>query len=142
MALDLLSNEGTQGKVERRYRHDLEGFVWTLPWIFAQWDEENEFKLCEAMLGWQSAYNEYVLGAKISFLQNKAITPQPGWADQWELARKLVLHVIGQYIGGLRSQEAEASDAEQYEAFWCAVRQYFAKGCEDEYNAIRAGLGL
>jgi len=33
MALDLLTEEGQQGKVQHLYRHDLESFMWVLVWV-------------------------------------------------------------------------------------------------------------
>ena len=38
MALDLLSDEAWKGNVQRLYRHDLEGFIWILPWVFLQYE--------------------------------------------------------------------------------------------------------
>ena len=39
LALDLLKGEAWAGKVERRYRHDLESFLWVLMWITACYDD-------------------------------------------------------------------------------------------------------
>ncbi|KIM43121.1 hypothetical protein M413DRAFT_51582, partial [Hebeloma cylindrosporum] len=38
LALELLTPDGQGGKVERRYRHDLESFFWVLAWITACYD--------------------------------------------------------------------------------------------------------
>jgi hypothetical protein len=38
LALDLLTEGAQDGKVERRYRHDLESFLWVLMWITACYD--------------------------------------------------------------------------------------------------------
>jgi hypothetical protein len=38
LALDLLTKDAQDGKVERRYRHDLESFLWVLMWIAACYD--------------------------------------------------------------------------------------------------------
>jgi hypothetical protein len=38
LALDLLTKDAQDGKVERRYRHDLESFLWVLMWITACYD--------------------------------------------------------------------------------------------------------
>lgn len=40
MALDLLCDEYWRGEVERLYRHDLEGLIWILPWVFLQFSEK------------------------------------------------------------------------------------------------------
>ena len=36
MAIDLLEEEYWDGEVAHLYRHDLEGFIWILPWVFHQ----------------------------------------------------------------------------------------------------------
>ncbi|KAJ8584443.1 hypothetical protein M405DRAFT_692892, partial [Rhizopogon salebrosus TDB-379] len=33
MALELLTKEGQRGEVKYSYRHDLESFMWVLPWV-------------------------------------------------------------------------------------------------------------
>jgi len=38
MAVDLLTPEYWEGDLRRLYRHDLEGFVWILPWIALRYD--------------------------------------------------------------------------------------------------------
>jgi len=38
MALDLLDPEALDGRVPRLYRHDLEGLVWILVWVFIQYE--------------------------------------------------------------------------------------------------------
>jgi hypothetical protein len=38
LALDLLTEDAQDGKVERRYRHDLESFLWVLMWITTCYD--------------------------------------------------------------------------------------------------------
>ena len=42
LALDLLTADAQDGKVERLYRHDLESFLWVLMWIAACYDSEVE----------------------------------------------------------------------------------------------------
>ncbi|KAG1895317.1 uncharacterized protein F5891DRAFT_1151743 [Suillus fuscotomentosus] len=39
MALELLTEEGQQGKVKHLYRHDLESFMWVFVWIFFRYRE-------------------------------------------------------------------------------------------------------
>jgi hypothetical protein len=38
MALDLLTDEAWDGKVERLYRHDCESFVWVLLWVCCRYE--------------------------------------------------------------------------------------------------------
>ena len=38
MALGLLCREYCDGRMERQYHHDLEGFIWILPWVFLQFE--------------------------------------------------------------------------------------------------------
>ena len=39
MALELLTDQAWNGNVRRLYRHDLEGFIWMLPWVFLQYED-------------------------------------------------------------------------------------------------------
>lgn len=80
------------GRVPRQYRHDLDGYAWTLPWIFAQYDENNEFQPHVHMLyDWQSRSLGGVSGAKLYFgiYGLGASEPQKVWAEMWLLARAL-----------------------------------------------------
>ena len=43
MAVDLLCNSNWRGQKSRLYRHDLEGLIWILPWVFIQY-EDSTFK--------------------------------------------------------------------------------------------------
>src|ERR1700730_4848321 len=58
MALDLLSEEAWRGNLQRLYRHDLEGFIWILPWVFLQFEDS---VLTNPVLdGWRTGdYAEY-----------------------------------------------------------------------------------
>jgi hypothetical protein len=38
MALDLLTDEAWDGKVERLYRHDCKSFVWVLLWVCCRYE--------------------------------------------------------------------------------------------------------
>ena len=42
MALNLLTEDAWEGKIERRYRHDCESFAWVLLWIFCRYDNGKE----------------------------------------------------------------------------------------------------
>jgi len=39
MALDLLTEEGQEGKVQHLYRHDLESFMWVLVWVVLRYKD-------------------------------------------------------------------------------------------------------
>ena len=52
MALDLLSEEAWNRNLQRLYRHDLEGFIWILPWVFLQFEEKE--LMIPALEAWQT----------------------------------------------------------------------------------------
>jgi hypothetical protein len=39
MALDLLSTEAVEGKIEHLYQHDAESFIWVLIWVSIQYED-------------------------------------------------------------------------------------------------------
>jgi len=71
MALDLLTEEGQQGKVKHLYRHDLESFMWVFAWIFLRYRQgvplqENLRPLDE----WATSHAIVCGEKKLAFLTN------------------------------------------------------------------------
>lgn len=66
MALELLTNEGVQGRVPRRYRHDAEGFAWVLAYLCLAFELSPEGQrwrkkinpLCEWLTTYNRCYND------------------------------------------------------------------------------------
>ncbi|KIM43120.1 hypothetical protein M413DRAFT_443930 [Hebeloma cylindrosporum] len=69
LALDLLAADAQGGRVERRYRHELESFFWILAWIIACYDNGVELKsISAAHRLWLHEDLEICSGAKTTML--------------------------------------------------------------------------
>ena len=85
MAIDLLEEEYWDGEVVHLYRHDLEGFIWILPWFVDSKLEVPKFN------NWQMGY-ETCREQKNDFISrftkyNDVVTV---WKAEWRLARRLL----------------------------------------------------
>jgi hypothetical protein len=86
MALDLLT-EAWKGNVQRLYRHDLEGFIWILPWVFLQF-EGKELKI-PVLESWQTGDCAECYGAKPD-LPSRHKGSQELATALWKLAQSLL----------------------------------------------------
>ena len=91
MALDLLTEKAWKGNVQRLYRHDLEGFIWILPWVFLQF-EGKELKI-PALESWQTGDYTECYEAKsnlLSRLMGSQELATASWKAEWRLAESLL----------------------------------------------------
>jgi hypothetical protein len=92
MALDLLTREYWEGKIPRLYRHDLEGLIWILPWVFLQFKARGRVNQC--LRAWQTG--DYTICSKEKFYfldyfyKPKEFSPLESWKTEWWLARSLL----------------------------------------------------
>ena len=85
MALDLLDEKAVAGEKKRLYRHDLEGLIWILPWVFLQY--ENGRLLHPALLAWCTGDHATCLAHKSHFLRTiPDVEPLPFWSTEWDMA--------------------------------------------------------
>ena len=92
MALDLLTKEAWEGKVERLYRHDCESFMWVLLWIFARYDNGAEIK--------KPPFDEFFTSNFLQCYEKKStcdrtipnIKPTTSYKDYWSAAVQLLIH--------------------------------------------------
>jgi len=106
MALDLLTDQAWNGNVQRLYRHDLEGFIWVLPWVFLQF--EDSVLTIPTLEKWQSGDYAECARAKrglFSELQSKDIATE-SWKAEWELTASLLYWLLIEE--GLRGHHSEA----------------------------------
>src|ERR1700730_7139279 len=91
MALDLLSEEAWRGNLQRLYRHDLEGFIWILPWAFLQF--EGKELTIPALEAWQTGDYAGCAKAKrgmMSELDRSKDIATTSWKAEWQLAISLL----------------------------------------------------
>jgi len=97
MALDLLSKKAWTGNLERLYRHDLEGFIWILPWVFLQF--EGKELTIPALEAWHTGDYAECSQAKREMLleldrSNDIATTS--WKAEWQLAISLLGWLLGE----------------------------------------------
>lgn len=91
MALDLLTEKYWEGKIPRLYRHDLEGLIWVLPWVFLQFEGKKRTNLC--LKAWQTGDYRECRRVKLEFLvdyDEPETSPVESWQAEWELASSLL----------------------------------------------------
>jgi len=75
MAVELLENEGFDGKVPRRYDHELESFAWVLVWVsrcvVGGEERERPWRLKQ----WLGNNNDEVYNSKVVFIRNPRKIP-------------------------------------------------------------------
>ena len=71
MAMQLLIDEGFDGKVSRRYDHELESFSWVLVWVSRCVNGGKEIQAPQRLLLWLNNNNETVYMAKLTFIRKK-----------------------------------------------------------------------
>ena len=90
MTLELLTDQAWNGNVRRLYRHDLEGFIWMLPWVFLQY--EDSVLTIPVLEKWQSGdYTECARAKRdlLSEFESEDIATE-SWKAEWELAYPLL----------------------------------------------------
>jgi hypothetical protein len=88
MALDLLTHEYWNGEIKRLYRHDLESFIWILPWVFLQY-EGRKLSNKPVFERWNSGDYIAVGDAKTAYLLNPRRNEKPMecWKEEeWQFA--------------------------------------------------------
>jgi hypothetical protein len=92
MAVDLLSQEGFNGEIARRYRHDLESFSWCLSWIAGCVKDKKE-KAVYPFTKWLRPSFLDVQVAKLAFSFTIYETPfKPSFDHYTTLLRVVVRH--------------------------------------------------
>lgn len=94
MALDLLTNDAWDGKVERLYRHDCESFAWVLLWICCRY--ENGKEISDAPLGQfiTSNYNQCHKEKYSILAQLKQIKPTTSYVKFWPASVALIREFV------------------------------------------------
>ena len=95
MAIGLLTDEYWNGLIEQLYWHDLEAFIWILPFVFF-WYQNGKSQQGTLVKQWMTS-NYITCCKEKSRFQNVEILPKQGWfcqpnsIDHWELVESLLL---------------------------------------------------
>ena len=68
MAAELLENEGFDGKIPRRYEHELESFSWVLVWVSRCVLGGQESRRPQRLEEWLGNHNDEVYKSKLAFV--------------------------------------------------------------------------
>ncbi|RPD62138.1 hypothetical protein L226DRAFT_560766 [Lentinus tigrinus ALCF2SS1-7] len=152
MAIELLVPGAFKGPEKRRYRHDLEVFVWILVGVLLTYDRDNVAHKVRTTSRWISPSE--VVDAKQLFLlgiDRSNAQPQEKWEGHWGLVklmrvvfRDLVVTPMIELADG-NTVPPEPSDEDVYAAFWDKIdKHYMSLGDEglQELLAIRKYLCL
>jgi len=99
MAVELLKNEGFDGKIPRRYDHELESFSWVLVWVSRSVLSGQESQAPRRLHQWLNNSNDSVYMSKLAFIDEKGEIPTTSdyeswgvisdtWVDIWDDYRK------------------------------------------------------
>ena len=74
MALELLDDEYWKGNITRRYHHELEAFIWMLPFVFLAYDDGKFDRKAPFVVDWMTSDHNTCRDKKVGFA-NLKITP-------------------------------------------------------------------
>ena len=100
MAMELLHEEGFEGKTPRRYRHELESFAWVLVWVSRCVLDGEERERPPPLNEWLGNNNYEVYKSKLAFMFHQRDTPMTpdyesfgmaidSWVDIWDSYQRL-----------------------------------------------------
>jgi len=75
MAVELLENEGFDGKIPRRYEHELESFSWVLVWVSRCVLGSQESRPPRRLQEWLGNNNDEVYKSKVTFIRDQREFP-------------------------------------------------------------------
>lgn len=109
MALDLLTQEGFRGDVPRLYRHDLESFIWVLPYqlLYGLNSAQDDM-----LRKWDTADYDQCLAQKHSFLFEPNYQPRPGYEAVWKEVGLPAVWWLRQHISAVSEQRRNPVSAE------------------------------
>jgi len=83
MALELLEDEGFDGKIPRRYDHELESFSWVLVWVSRCVLSGHESERPPRLHEWLGNSNHEVFKSKVGFITQRRKIPTTSDYETW-----------------------------------------------------------
>ncbi|CAL1716200.1 unnamed protein product [Somion occarium] len=98
MSLDLLNRKFWLGHIRRQYRHDLESFIWMLPWAVLCYQDCERKETQDPIRSWQTGNYRQCRKEKTDFFASMAVLQEdrripPQWMAFWPLLRNLMYRV-------------------------------------------------
>jgi hypothetical protein len=122
MALALLTDKYWNGEIERKYRHELEAFIWVLPFVFLRY-QNGESQQGTPVDPWMTANYHACFNEKSGFrtfpkLPEMKERCQSDFKDHWELAQWLIL-LLGNIDDKTYYQStSEVNDSQRLASVW------------------------
>ncbi len=91
MALDLLCKEYWEGKVTRRYHHELEAFIWMLPFVFLGYDNGKLDPKNQFIKDWITSDYLTCMEKKLAFITTKLAAAHSSVGSAFENYKWLML---------------------------------------------------
>jgi len=130
MPLDLLTGKAWDGNVRHLYRHDLEGFIWILPWVFLQY--EDSLLTIPVLQEWQTGDYAQCAKAKNSLIheiRSGDVAATESWKAEWELAISLLYWLQGEEAARGQNRTAPPrSPKDVFNSFYnamCLAREHY-----------------
>lgn len=150
MALDLLHEAYWKGEIERLYRHDLEGLIWVLPWVFLQY--ENGVRVKDDLNTWCTGDYDQCYKEKRCFLDDFCDNPPTiSFVSEWNSAVSALKWLSDAHVARKSAKTQpfltsiattgsllEKSPQDTYQAFWQAFGKVKA---DDRSCSVIKALG-
>ena len=109
MAVELLTKEYWNGSIERLYRHELEAFIWILPFVFLRY-QNGKSQRGTLVDQWMTSdyiacYKEKSAFQNVRDLSKKKRLCQSDFIDHWELVQSLLLWNTEVDVAALRGMD-------------------------------------
>jgi hypothetical protein len=120
MAIDLLNDKYWRGEIARVYRHELEAFIWILPFVFLRYNDQKHDPRT-LVENWMTSDYEDCARRKFIFLKPSTLPEierlcKPDYIEQWRLAQHLLSWLIR--VDLMLSTRSEHDDFETAATHW------------------------
>ncbi|KAI0316705.1 hypothetical protein OF83DRAFT_222849 [Amylostereum chailletii] len=161
MPIHLLCKEFWEGRLVRSYRHELEGCMWKLPWIFLQYGEDKKQRDHPQIDKWLTHDPEDLYDKKVAFASNASkpadIISLARWDGLWPFARGLmglirnasprpftppratIIGLFGHIIRPSPPKNLDFSREVEYQLLWTVLKQELG---DSAFTIMRDYLGL
>jgi hypothetical protein len=105
MTIELLTQEGIEGKVKHMYWHDAESFIWVLAWVSLRYQGGQLLLQGRPLHEWLKVDAIQCRKEKSDFLymSRRRSRPSPSHTNSWSIARSALRCVGLFYVGDCRT---------------------------------------
>jgi hypothetical protein len=99
MAIELLTNEAIEGKVQHLYQHDAESFIWVFAWVCLRYEEGRLLRKGRPLDEWMKVDIATCREKKNDFLNEKRhkMIPSQSHQENWDIAQFCLDVLSSQY---------------------------------------------